>query len=99
MNRLTKTGFSILVCYQERAVAAARAALNVEISKQQSQRAPLRHPKPPLTPGVTGVGLRIVLWGQRARLCAQQCVSTAITLNNTGTIEMLWWQFHPRIST
>lgn len=76
---LTQTGFPALVCDHERAIAAARTALNVKIPKQQSQRAPLWHTKPPLTPGVTGVGAWIVLRGQRARLWAQHRMSTAIT--------------------
>lgn len=92
VNKLTQSGFSILVCYHKRAIAAAWTALNVKISEQQSQRAPLRHSKPPFTPGVTGVGAWVVLRGQRAGLCAQHCMSTAITWNNTSTIGMLWWE-------
>lgn len=89
VNKLTQTAFSVLVCDHKRAIAAAWTALNVKIPKQQSQRSPLWHSKPPLTPGVTRVGAWIVLRSQSARLCSQHCMSTAITWNITSTTERL----------
>lgn len=76
---LTQAVLSVFVCDHHRAIAAAWTALNVKISKEQPQRAPLWYTKPPLTPGVTGVGTRIVLGGYGARLWCQQRMSTAIT--------------------
>lgn len=75
---LTQDGVSAPVCYHQRAVAAGWAALNVKVSKQQAQRAPLWHSEPPLTPGVARVGAGVVPRGQRAGLGAQHCVSAAI---------------------
>lgn len=86
---LTQAVLSVFVCDHHRAIAAAWTALNVKISKEQSQHAPLWYTKPPLTPGVTGVGTRIVLGGYGARLWCQQRMSTAITWHKTSTIRKL----------
>lgn len=78
VEKLTQLGLPILVCDHKGAIAAAWTVLDVKIPKQQSQQAAFWHTNPPLTPSVAGVGAWIVLRGQGARLCAQQCMSTAI---------------------
>lgn len=81
---LTQAGFPVVSCDHERSIAAVRAALNVKISKQEAQHPPRWHTKPPLTWAVHGIGARVVLRGQGARLCAQNCMPTAITWIWTG---------------
>lgn len=86
MRRLTQTLLSALVCDDDGAVAAARAALHVKVSEQQAQRLALGHPQPPAAPDVAGVCAGVVLRGQCARLGALNRVSAAIAWDTTAGV-------------
>ena len=77
----TQSGPSVPLAYQEGAVDAARAVLDVQVPEEQSQRLSLGHAQLPLAPGVAGVGAGVVLRRQRAGLGAQRRMSTTITWN------------------